>query len=411
MSDYSNKDEKLNFFDFDLLGVMRLKDVEGIESLVASIGNGEYYSRGRLYFAQLSCAQASDLRESLKESLNGLSGKKAFVVLDHMTNLSAKVYYKTIQNAIYNGNYEDYYMAKECLFEDVSNIIALFENKPLNKPNWVLPRVDGMTATRAIECSNMPLLYLYTKCFDVPEGYKILNAGLGGIYIGPFFKAIHDIDWTNLLKSKYVDEQPNANYDLINNTTEFQLFNNGKVLFLDDNIGTGDTAREIETEFNILGYEVKYGAIQYNWRNFYLVGAGEKNIKRFSPKDVDYLNFFNFPGHKLIKHGYAILAGNRDLEGNEPSVDNSSPHGQLYSEYLKGKSYDNAKYPDIYKMFSKGMINCENSGIKLIKDPKTGKLTTPLFTSESIELIDRISKALGGFGPSEMERQGQGPTQ
>lgn len=380
--------EKINLLDFDLLGMIKLKDIEGVEALVTPIGNGEYVSRGKLYCQQMTCAQASRFREFIKQKLSNNYGKKAFVMLDYMANFSAKVYYETIQKALKTNDFRDYYVARHCLMEDISNIVSLFDGKPIKKSVYTLPELDDMLAERVIECNNMALLYIYAKCFNVPKDYNILNAGLGGIFIGPFFKTIHGTDWTNLLKSKYVDEKPRATYDVKSNTVNFDLFKNKKVLFLDDNIGTGATAREIETEFEIKGYDVKYGAVQYNWRNFYLVGIGEKDIARFKPSDVDYLTMTNYPGHKLIDHAFKILCGRRDLQGNEPSLDNSTPAGLLYEQYKQLKSYNNPNLPDIVRLIDKGYQNCENSGIKIISNQNASNM----FTHESKTLIERLNK-------------------
>ena len=437
--------EKLNLLDFDLLGMFQLRDVEGIEHLVTPVGDGTFISRGQEFCREMTCAQASEMREKLKALLKKYPyGKKAFVIADHMANLSGKVYYEEVQRAINRKDYSGIGDAKRALTEDVANIIRIIEEKPIVAPETVLPKSPDMLAKRIIECNNMALLYVFTKCFEVPKGYNILNTGLGGIFIGPFFNCIHGTKWTNLLKSKYVDEvNQNERYDISKRTVNFGLFKkNKKVLLLDDNIGTGATAREIETEFKIKGYDIISGAVQYNWRNFYLVGIGAKEIQRFNPAEIEYITQFNYPGHKLIDHAFKMLTGRMDLERNEPSRDNSTPYGLLYLMYKKEKGYSREGLSDILTLQTKGVDNCIKSGIELnlhqpeiVESELTGfedlfddefedEETVQIFTEESMRLMRTIDLAntqmygqllgeplnIGKKKPGDGPTGGEGPT-
>lgn len=363
-----NNYEELNLMDFDLLGAIRLTDVEGIERLVTPVGDGTYISRGVEFCREMTCAQASNMREYLKRLLQKYPrGKKAFTIADHMANLSGKVYYEEVQRAINQKNYDGIGAAKRALKEDVANIIRIIEGQPIVSSETVLPQSQEFLAKRIIECNNMALLYVFTKCFSVPKGYNILNTGLGGIFIGPFFNYIHGTRWTNLLKSKYVDEvNKSERYDIARNTVNFNLFRKDKkILLLDDNIGTGATASEIEEELIIKGFQVMTGAVQYNWINFYKVGAGEKDIQRFKPSKIDYVTQFNYPGHKLIDHAFKMLTGKRDLCRNEPSLDDSTPWGAIYLAYLTSKGYGKSFLSDIFTLQTRGIKSCNESGIPL----------------------------------------------
>lgn len=382
--------DKIHLKDFDLFGMFELEDVEGIEALVTPIGNGKYISRGVEYYKRRTCEEASELRELLKSTLPYVEGKKAFVLLDHMANLSGKVYFSEVVKAVKTKDYSGIDEAKQCLYDDISNVIKMFEGKEIEISKNKLPKSEQLVEERSIECENLALLYIFTNCFKVPKGYNVLNAGLGGIYIGPFFKAIHGVDWTNIYKSKYVDDTVNEKYDFFDSIVDLSVFKNKKVLFLDDNMGTGDTTREIVTEFRIKEFDIKYGAVQYNWLNFYRVGAGEKDIKRFNPFEIDYLTPYNYPGHKLIKHAIAMLCGYRDIDGNQPRIDTQTPPGMNYNSYLRDfKHYKIDDVPGIITVLEKGVRFSSQAGINLLGNRG---MVNKYFRPETKELINNIDK-------------------
>ncbi len=385
-----SKAENIKLADFDLLGMFELEDVSDIEALVTPIGNGKYISRGDAYYSKYSCTDASRLREGLKSMLPFARGKKAFVLLDHMANLSGKTYYAEVVKCVNNQDYSGLLQAKNCLYDDIANVINVFEGKPIKISNNVLPQSDAMLPERGIECENLALLYVYTSCFDVPKGYNVLNAGLGGIYLGPFFKIMHGTEWTNMYKSKYVESAKNS-YDFENAIVDWSVFKNKKVLLLDDNIGTGDTTREIVTEFKLREFAIKYGAVQYNWLNFKRVGTGEKkDITRFNPFEVDYLTPYNYPGHKLLKHAIAMVRGMRDIDGNEPRLEKTVPAGAVYDAYLRHlKHYKINGVPDLLVIMEKGMRFSSEAGLNIVGSD--GKVNSNL-SKESRELIDRLDQ-------------------
>lgn len=377
MNELYSKKELFDYEDFDLLGMFELDDAIGIQELVTPIGNGKYISRAKIFWEQMTCAEASECREYLKDLLPFVHGKQKFVVLDYMANYSAKVYYEEIKRAIIKKDKSKVNDAKICLLEDCENIINLIEGKAVFTPQYVLPESDDLIEKRNIECNNFPLLYAFTKSLTPQKNSVVLNTGLGGVFIGPFFNIIHGTDWTNMLKSKYVPVQViDDDIDLFQRIENTKILKGKKVLLLDDNVGTGATMNEIIIELKTAGYEGKCGAVQYNWRNFYLVGNGTKtDITRFNPYYIDYVTPFNYPGHHLMKHAIQILCGERDLEKNVPSQDKTTPWGKLYVDYLKSKNYKNENYCDLLRMRYKGIEAAFKSGIDLPKYNALGKPT------------------------------------
>ncbi len=412
MTDFMPED-MIRLRDFDALGMFELDNNFEIEDLVTPKSDGKFISRSNAFYERRSCSGASEFREELKSILQNVSGKKQFVVLDYMANLSGKAYYAHVEKAIEKGDYSGLDKAKQCLTEDIQNVVNAIENKPVIIPESVLPRGKELIPDRAIELDNMGLLYVFTKNFDMPEGYNILNAGLGGIHIGPFFKVMHGTEWTNLLKSKYIknDTSDESGRGTLDSIVDRSVFDKKRVLFLDDNIGTGKTVYDIRDDLTKAYFKtiarkninlsdgkhqthppIKIGAVQYNWMNYYRVYINEKQQERFIPENIDYVTAFNLPGHKLAKHAIAMLCGQRDLEGNEPSRDPVTPWGQIYSDYLEHKKhYKDAGIPGIAKLQQKGENWVNNSDNTILNFGAAGGLESFNFTDTSKELIDRIA--------------------
>ncbi len=393
--------EDLALKDFDLLGMIELEDVSGIEDLVTAIGNGNktYISRAYPFWHQYTCTEASNFREELKAMLPFVAsgGKKAFVILDYMANLSGKVYFQQIVRAIDRPDSAKVDKAKACLKNDIKNLINLFEGKKIvidKRPENTLPYGDDLIAKRNIECNNHALLYTYAKSFNPPKDYKILNTGLGGIFIGPYLNNIYGVEWTNMYKSKYINERnPCENQDFMRSLIRPEIFENKNILLLDDNSGTGDTIREIKLKLLEHGYNVKIGAVQYNWINFFRVGIGEKNIPRFDPTTIDYLTYFNYPGHKFIDHAIGIICGNRNLNG---PISLANPYdgtipGQNYLDYKLKKHYF-PENPGIVSLKEKGVRYSGKSGFPLIVETENGEKYNKYIMESSKKLMQSINE-------------------
>lgn len=90
------------------------------------------------------------------------------------------------------------------------NIMTILqgEGKIEINPDKVLPYGDENSEQRAIEMDNKAMLYLFAKTLKLnksPDEIEILTPGYGATYIGPMFNVMYGYDFTNTLKSKYID--------------------------------------------------------------------------------------------------------------------------------------------------------------------------------------------------------------
>lgn len=363
-------DEQLKLSDFDILGIISLKDVEGIEKYVTQIGSEEpikgvteYYSRSKEYYNVKTLTELSEEREELKRLLYRCCNKRNFVILENMLNCSGKVYFKKFEEFIYTPDNEivkkELATAKKCLQEDVKNIVTLLDGRSLFTLNSDLKLPVGRenSEKRAIEMDNKGMLYLFTKSLqinEIPENIEVLTPGYGSIYIGPFLKEIHGYDFTNLLKSKYVQETTNIDeyksmHELVSSD---RIFDSRKtVLLIDDNIGTGNTMLEIKKQLQRQNvHKCISGAVQYNWRNYYKISVGKKiGIDRFDVNDFEILTPLNYAGHKLYKHAIDILHSS----------------AEEYKNYLNSKSYRLSECSDIMGALLRGIVCSKRTGLRL----------------------------------------------
>ena len=212
-------EERLAIKDFDILGLIILQDVKGIEKYVTPVKNqkGElegYLSRSKEYYNVKTMTELSADREKLKGMLDRRPTKRNFVILENMLNCSGKVYFKKMEQYVLNKskeNKEQMDLAQRCMEEDVKNIIVLLSEKGLINvdSSLVLPIGETNSEKRLIEMDNKAMLYVFCKALNLgteARSKELLTPGYGSLYIGPFMKAIYGCDYTNLLKSKYINE-------------------------------------------------------------------------------------------------------------------------------------------------------------------------------------------------------------
>lgn len=370
-------EEKLTLQDFDILGIIELKDVQGIEKFVTPIKdeNGKttsYLSKSKEYYNVKTMSELAICREELRNLLTTQFSKRNFVILENMLNCSGKVYFKNFEKYIkYKVQGKDVKtqliqleQAKKCLEEDMKNILVLLQGKGLIEinPENRLPGGDENSESRPIEMDNKAILYMFTKSLarsSEKDKVEIVTPGYGGIYIGPMLKAMYGYDYTNLLKSKYVEEAEKLDHvDVRELTSSQRPFEEGKkVLLLDDNVGTGATLKETKETLEKAGVNnIKMGAVQFNWRNYYRVSVGEKkDIDRFETSDFDIITPINYAGHKLYRNAKNLLL---------------SSGGAEYIQYLKSKAYKK-DFCDLQGAVRRGILCARPTGLELDPEHKT----------------------------------------
>lgn len=392
--------EDLNLKDFDILGIITLNDVQGIEEYVTPViqdGKIQYYlSRSKEYYNVKSMTELALNREELKTKLTSEHSKRNFVILENMLNCSGKVYFKKFEQYILSGKDNRFEsqmkQAKECLVEDVRNILVMLQGKgtfELN-PRNILPTGDENSAKRAIEMDNKAMLYIFTRALKMqknPEQIEVVTPGYGSIYIGPFFRAMYGYDFTNTLKSKYIEETTNISDARIGALmSSDRPFEDGKmVLLLDDNIGTGATMLELQKDFKDAGIkDFLSGAIQYNWRNYLKVSTGEKkDIDRFEINNYDIITPFNYAGHKLYEHAIEVLHSS----------------GSEYIDYLNSKSYRKKECCDLEGSIRRGVLSAKKTGLELsegldIQDKEEDVVLLEAYQNGPDKVTNPISKRI-----------------
>lgn len=374
-------DEKLKLNEFDIVGIIELQDVQGIERYVTPLKRGDkvegYLSRSKEYYNVKTMTELALEREELKTKLTSEFSKRNFVILENMLNCSAKVYFRKFEQYILSGKNPEYKgdlaKATDCLNEDMRNVVTILKGKgEFDFDNHsVLPVGTENSQKRPIEMDNKALLYIYAQSLKMkkPENIEILTPGYGSLYIGPFLKAMYGCDYTHMLKSKYIAETlPESSEvsfkELISGDRIFD--ENKTLLLLDDNIGTGQTMQEIKSELQKNGINnVLSGAVQFNWINYYRVATGEKkDINRFNVDEFNFISPFNYAGHKLYDH----------------AIDALHSSGEDYVTYLNSKEYRKEGRNDINGAIARAIICAGRTGLRL-----SDKYLFPEFNSKIAE--------------------------
>ena len=199
--------EKIRLSEFDILGVIDLNDLRdaiGIEKYLTPVIEGgkvvKYLSRSKEYYNVKNMTELATERENLGHLLTRERNKRNFVIIENMLNCSGKVFFKKFEQYIASGKSErvaeELSQAKECMMEDVTNMLTIFEEQGcINLDSKKrLPGGFENAEKRTIEMDNKAILYLFAKSLKMtknPEDIEVLTPGYGSIYIGPFLKAVY----------------------------------------------------------------------------------------------------------------------------------------------------------------------------------------------------------------------------
>lgn len=254
--------------------------------------------------------QRKQLRDVLTEDLS----KKNFVILEYLSNASAKIYFEELKKKVEGrGNYVE--EARKCLEEDCDNIVRFFENKPLQKPAYDLPEENCKVLSRHIEMDNKQILYLFCSSLNFRKSKHTITPGLGSIFVGPILKSMYGFEYTNVLFSLYSKDESLKRIasqipfddlfsnDLWKNTTS-------ELMLIDDNVGSCNTMNTIRKELQARGKSCKFGAIKYNWDFYNKVKKGELNHPTFDVKEVDFLSILDDPGYWIMRDSIQELNKN-----------------------------------------------------------------------------------------------------
>ena len=331
--------ERVHLYEFDSNGLIELDDDTGIESLVAPLSSGKYLSRNASFYEAKTYTELAHERKKLGAILTDDVSKKNFVILEYLSNASAKVYFEELKKLIDNED-NNVLEVQKCFEEDCANLVRFFRNEPLQKPIYNLPEGKSRILERHIEMDNKQILYMFCSNLKFGKPKHILTPGLGSIFVGPILKSMYGFDYTNILFSLYSKDEKLRNIsaqksfdNIFSNdlwkTTENQL------ILIDDNVGSCSTMNTIRNQLKIRGKDCRYGAIKYNWDFYNQVKQGKLNHPTFDVNDVDFLTILDDPGYWIMRDSINAL---------------KQSGGDAYVKVMKEAGLRQDKTPDIKKL-------------------------------------------------------------
>lgn len=303
--------EKLYLHEFDSNGIFDLDDVTGIKDLVAPTKNGKYLSRNALYYDAKTYSELSDKRRELRNILTEEPSKKNFVILEYLSNSSAKVYFEELKKKLENQD-NNVIEAQRCLEEDCENIIRFFRNKPLLKPVYNLPEGEDRVLDRHIEMDNKQMLYLFCSNLKFSKPKHVMSPGLGSIFLGPILKSMYGFDYTNILFSLYSKDEKLRNiseqksFDAMTSNDLWKKTKN-QIILIDDNTYSCSTLNHIITELKLRNKSYKFAAVKYNWDFYNQVKHGQLTHPTFDVEKVDFLTILDEPGYWIMRDSIKAL--------------------------------------------------------------------------------------------------------
>lgn len=347
-------DEKVNLYEFDSNGLIELDDITGIENLVEPLNNGRYLSRNASYYEAKTYSELAHERKKLREILTDDISKKNFVILEYLSNASAKVYFEELKKKIDNQE-NNVTEAQQCFEEDCANIVKFFRNEPLQKPIYYLPEGDSEILERHIEMDNKQILYMFCSNLKFSQPKHILTPGLGSIFVGPVLKSMYGFDYTNILFSLYSkddklrDISTKKSFEDICSNNLWNTTNN-ELILIDDNVGSCNTMNTIREQLKERGRSCKFGAIKYNWNFYNQVKHGELDHQTFDVEEVDFLTILDDPGYWIMRDSINAL---------------KETGGDAYVKIMKQDGFHQDKIPDIQVLMQLAEKYSQSAGVDL----------------------------------------------
>ena len=330
------EDEKVHLYEFDSNGLIELDDISGIEDLVAPLNNGKHLSRNSSYYEAKTYSELAGQRQKLGNILTEDCSKRNFVILEYLSNSSAKVYFEELKKKIENQE-NNVLEARKCFEEDCENIVRFFQNKPLLKLVHNLPEGEDRVLDRHIEMDNKQILYLFCSNLKFKKSKHVITPGLGSIFVGPMLKSMYGFSYTNILFSLYSKDEKLRN---ISEQKAFdELFSDNvwsttpnELLLIDDNVGSCNTMNTIRRQLKERGKKCKFGAIKYNWNFYNQVKHGELEHPTFDINEVDFLTILDDPGYWIMRDSIKAL---------------KEDGGDAYIQVMKQEGLRQENIPDI----------------------------------------------------------------
>lgn len=356
------ENEKVQLHEFDSNGLIDLDDATGIEDLVAPLKNGKYLSRNESYYESKTYSELSQKRKELRSILTEDFSKKNFVILEYLSNSSAKVYFEELKKKIENQE-NNVLMARKCLEEDCENIVRFFEKRPLLKPIYDLPEGEDRVLSRHIEMDNKQMLYLFCSNLRFSKPKHVLNPGLGAILIGPILKSMYGFDYTNILFSLYSKDEKLKNISeqkSFEDMTSDNLWKDtdNQLILIDDNTSSCSTLNRIIQELKLRNKTCKFGAVKYNWDFYNQVKHGQLDHPTFDVKKVDFLTILDEPGYWVMRDSINALKE----EG-----------GDAYIQVMKEEGLRQENVPDIITLMQLTEKHSKKAGVDLY-DMESGNI-------------------------------------
>ena len=382
-----DEEERINLCEFDSNGIFDLKKVQGIEDLVTPLKNGKFLSRNASYYESRTYSELAEQRRNLVKRLTEECSKKNQVILEYLSNSSAKVYFEELKKKINNKEHKAL-EAQKCLEEDCENIIRLFQNKPLLKPNYMLPEGNEKILDRHIEMDNKQILYLFCSNLKFKKDKHIIIPGLGAVMIGPMLKALYGFEYTNILFSLYSKDEELRKMSESKNFEE--LFSDDRwlntpneLVLIDDNVSSCNTMNIIRTKLKEKGKDCKFGAIKYNWKFYKQVKYGELGHEVFDIKEVDFLTIVDDPGYWIMRDSVNAL---------------KQEDGEAYINIMHKEGLRKEGISDIFNLMKLAEKFSREANVNLYdmnsKDIKKSSAFLCLKLKEQIEEINRSASSI-----------------